>query len=64
MSAKPTTSELTMNIRGIGYAAHILHNALRTSADILPVDVETIVNKISQYFPHLYRTSGRIKGIL
>jgi hypothetical protein len=42
-----------MNIRGIGCAANILHNALRTSADILPVDVETIVNKIFQYF-HIY----------
>jgi hypothetical protein len=42
-----------MNIRFIGCAAHILHSALRTSADILPVDVEAIVNKIFQYF-HVY----------
>jgi hypothetical protein len=48
--AKLTTSDLKMNIRGIGCAAHILHNALRTSADILPVDVEVAVNKIFQYF--------------
>jgi hypothetical protein len=47
------TSDLKMNIRGIGCATHILHNALRTSADILPVDVEAIVNKILQYF-HIY----------
>jgi hypothetical protein len=39
-----------MNIRGIRCAAHILHNALRTSADILAVDVDAIVNKIFQYF--------------
>jgi hypothetical protein len=44
--AKLTTSDLKINIRGIGCVAHILHNALRTSADILPVDVEAIVNKI------------------
>jgi hypothetical protein len=48
--AKLTTSDLKMNIRGIGCAAHILHNALRTSANILPVDIEAIVNKIFQYF--------------
>jgi hypothetical protein len=51
--AKPTTSELKMNIRGTGCAAHILHNALRTSADILPVDAEAAANKIFQYF-HIY----------
>jgi hypothetical protein len=30
-----------------------LHNALQTSADVLPTDVEAIVNKIFQYF-HIY----------
>jgi hypothetical protein len=49
-----------MNIWGIGCAAHILHSALQTSVDILPVDVGAIVNKIFQYF-HIYHTSGRIK---
>lgn len=39
-----------MNIQGIGCAAHILHNALQRSADIIPIDVEAIVNKIFQYF--------------
>jgi hypothetical protein len=54
-----------MNIRGIGCVVHILLNALQTSADILPVDVEAIVNKIFQYFHiYMYRTSGRIEGIL
>jgi hypothetical protein len=47
--AKLTTSDLKMNIWGMGCAAHIFHNALRTSADILPVD-EAILNKIFQYF--------------
>jgi hypothetical protein len=51
--AKLTTSDLTMNIRGIGCAAHIFHSALRTSADTLPADVEATVNKIFQYF-HIY----------
>jgi hypothetical protein len=30
-----------------------LHNALQTSADILPIDVEARVSKIFQYF-HIY----------
>jgi hypothetical protein len=51
--AKLTIIDLEMNIRCIGCAAHILHSALPTSADILPVDVEAIVNKIFQYF-HIY----------
>jgi hypothetical protein len=51
--ANLTTSDLKINIRDRGCAAHIFHNALRTSADILPVDVEAIVNKIFQYF-HIY----------
>jgi hypothetical protein len=51
--ANLTTSDLKMNIRGIVCAAHILHTAIRTSADILPVVVEAIVTKIFQYF-HTY----------
>jgi hypothetical protein len=51
--AKLTTSDLKINIRGIVCAARIWHNALRTSADILPVDVEATVDKIFQYF-HIY----------
>jgi hypothetical protein len=58
--AKLMTSDLKMNIRGIGCAAHILHSALRASADILPIDVEAVVNKIFQYFHCIYPTSGRI----
>jgi hypothetical protein len=48
--AKLKTSDLKMKIQGIACATHILHNAVQTSADILPIDVEAIVNKISQYF--------------
>jgi hypothetical protein len=39
-----------MNIHSIGCATHILHNSHQTSANILPIDVEAIVNKIFQYF--------------
>jgi hypothetical protein len=53
MFLKLTTSDLKTNIRGIGCDAYILHSAVRTSDDILPVDVEAIVNKIFQYF-HVY----------
>lgn len=43
-------NNLKTNICGIGCAAHILHNAMQTSTDILPIDIECIVNKIFQYF--------------
>jgi hypothetical protein len=39
-----------MNIQATECATHILHNALLPSADILPIDVEAIVNKIFLYF--------------
>lgn len=44
---------LKNNICGIGCAARVLHNAIQTSTDILPIDVKSIVNKIFQYF-HIY----------
>jgi hypothetical protein len=44
------TSNSKMNVQGIGCATHILHNAIQTSADILPIDVEAIVNEIFLYF--------------
>jgi hypothetical protein len=40
------------NTSGIG-CAHILHNAMHSRADILPTDIELIINKIFQYF-HIY----------
>lgn len=45
--------EVNDNILGIGCAAHIVHNAMQTSADILPIDADTIINKVFQYF-HIY----------
>jgi hypothetical protein len=52
--AKLKTSNLKMKILDTGCAAHILHNALQSSADILPTDAEATVNKIFQYFSHTY----------
>lgn len=46
-------NDLKTNISGIGCEAHILHNAMQASTDILPIDVECIANKIFQYF-HIY----------
>jgi hypothetical protein len=51
--ANINTSNLKMNIHGVGCAAHIFHNALQTSGNILPIDVKAIVNKIFQCF-HIY----------
>jgi hypothetical protein len=51
--AEINTSNLKMKIQGIGCAAHMLHDALQTSTEILPIDIEAIVNKIFQYF-HIY----------
>jgi len=41
---------LKNNICGIGCAAHVLHNAIQSSADILPIDLESIVIKIFSIF--------------
>ena len=38
---------------GIGCGAHIVHNASKTACDMLPIDVESMVNKIFSYF-HIY----------
>jgi hypothetical protein len=49
------SKSLQLSIRGVGCAAHIVHNGAQTSGDIFPVDIETVVNKIFQYF-HNYIT--------
>jgi len=46
-------NSVKMNILGFGCAVHLIHNALQTSADMLPVDVESIINKIFQHF-HIF----------
>jgi hypothetical protein len=52
------SKSLQLNIRGIGCAAHVVHNGVQTSIDILPIDNETVVNKICQYF-HIYTITGK-----
>jgi hypothetical protein len=44
------SKNMKVNILVVGCAAHIVHNALQTSADMLPVDVESIINKVFQHF--------------
>jgi len=38
------------NLIGIGYGTHIIHNAIKTSADCLPVDFKCIIVKIYSFF--------------
>jgi hypothetical protein len=45
-------NNLKTNICGMYYAAHILHNTMQTSTDILPIDIECIVN--ISIFSYLY----------
>jgi hypothetical protein len=47
--AKLKTSNLKTNIQSTRYAAHILCNALQTTADILSTVVDATVNKIFLY---------------
>lgn len=35
---------------GIGCPAHILHNAIRFGMDVLPIDLESIIEKVFNYF--------------
>lgn len=46
-------NNLKIDVYGVGCAAHILHNAMQSSAHALPIDIECIVNKIFQFF-HIY----------
>lgn len=41
---------LTNDLAGIGCPAHILHNTLQHGTDLLPVDIESIVLKIFNFF--------------
>lgn len=43
-------NHLNRKLIGIGCAAHILNNAMQTAADMLPIDLEGILNKIYSYF--------------
>lgn len=43
-------SQLQSNIIGVGCSAHIINNAVQHGCDILPLDVESIIMKIYNYF--------------
>jgi len=53
-----------MNILGVGCAAHLINNALQTSADMLPVDVESIVNKNFNIFVFLQSELKNLKSFV
>jgi hypothetical protein len=53
-------SQLDRKIIGVGCAAHILHNAMQTAADLLPIDVESIVVKI---YSHFYIYTVRVESL-
>jgi len=38
--------KLGKQLIGVGCAAHIIHNAIQTAADCLPIDIECIIVKI------------------
>ncbi|KAF2890246.1 hypothetical protein ILUMI_15927 [Ignelater luminosus] len=45
---------------GIGCAAHIIHNTIQTAADLLPVDVDSVINKI---YSHFYIFTVRVESL-
>jgi len=49
-----TGKTITENIHNVGFAAHIFHHSgVYLSEDILPLDIEAIVQKTFQYV-HIY----------
>ncbi|XP_051167012.1 uncharacterized protein LOC127285186 [Leptopilina boulardi] len=42
--------KLSQNIIGVGCTAHIVHNTVKSAADLLPIDIENIVVKIYSRF--------------
>lgn len=55
-------TKLSKNIEGIGCPAHILHNTASTAADVLTVDLESIVLKIYKYFSIFTVRNERLKS--
>lgn len=41
---------LSHKVLGLGCAAHIVHNAIQSAAECLPLDIESVVHKIYMYF--------------
>jgi len=54
--------ELSKNIEGVGCPAHILHNTASSAADVLSVDVESVVLKIYKYFSIYTVRNERLKS--
>lgn len=54
-------SELNENLLGIGCPAHIIHNSVKTAADVLSVDVETTIIKLFNYFSIYTVRTERLK---
>lgn len=42
--------KVPQKILGIGCSAHIINNAIQTATDLLPIDIDTIINKIYSHF--------------
>lgn len=43
-------NKLSQNVIGVGCTAHIVHNTVKTAADLLPIDIENLVVKIYSPF--------------
>lgn len=52
--------ELSQNVIGVGCTAHIVHNTIKTAADLLPIDIENIVVKI---YSHFYIYTVRVESL-
>lgn len=50
---------LNQSILGVGCAAHIIHNSIHTAANLLPIDIESIIAKIYSYFYIYIYSKGR-----
>jgi hypothetical protein len=48
------------NLIGIGGPAHVMHNAVQTAADCLPIDLQLIINKI---YPHFHTYCVRVEEL-
>lgn len=46
--------KLEKQLIGVGCAAHIIHSAIQTAADCLPIDIKCIIVKIYSFFLYLH----------
>lgn len=53
-------TKLKKEIMGIGCAAHIVHNAMQTTCDLMPLDIENIVVKL---YSHFYIYTVRVESL-